>query len=431
MIIRPVQLDDVSEWLRMRVALWPDTDPDEEANEIAHFLAVPPRPPLPTLHAAFVCPRPDGGLCGLVEVSIHHTAPGCETDRIGYLEAWYVDPDWRGRGVGRALVERAETWAKAEGCLEMASDTNPSYPLSPQAHAALGYEETERYFRKELIDTPTSEDKIDVPLKQVEGMETELLLVRLDEIGQSLERSHHALALIGLGSVGVELERLDAYSDLDFFVIVEPGYKRAYLNDLHWLSAINPIAYHFPNTEDGYKLLFADGIFCEFAVFEPEELLGIPFAAGRVVWKQPQVPETISQPRQPQPTRRKPDQEWLLGEVLTNLYVGLAREGRGERLSALRFIQGYAVDRLVELADFIETAQPVFGDPFAPERRFEQRYKMTASHAAAWLQGYERNKESALAILSFLEQHFPLNQPMCEAIKSMALHSRIVTDNVS
>jgi hypothetical protein len=38
-------------------------------------------------------------------------------------------------------------------------------------------------------------------------MEPSLLLKRLDEIGRSLARSGHALALIGLGSVGVELER--------------------------------------------------------------------------------------------------------------------------------------------------------------------------------------------------------------------------------
>jgi aminoglycoside 6'-N-acetyltransferase I len=150
MVIRPVEPSDATEWLRMRMALWPD-DPDKEANEIAHFLAVPPRPALPTLQAAFVCPRPDSGLCGLVEVSIHRTAPGCQTDRIGYLEAWYVDPDWRGQGVGRALVERAEAWAKAKGCREMASDTTPFYPLSPAAHEGLDYQEVERYFRKDLL----------------------------------------------------------------------------------------------------------------------------------------------------------------------------------------------------------------------------------------------------------------------------------------
>jgi aminoglycoside 6'-N-acetyltransferase I len=150
MIIRAVQASDAAEWLRLRMALWPDSDPAKEAGEIAHFLAVPPRPLLPALHAAFVCARPDGGLCGLVEVSIKQSAPGCQTDRIGYLEAWYVEPAWRGQGLGRALVEQAEAWAWAAGCREMASDTDPSYPLSPGAHAALGYQEVERYFRKEL-----------------------------------------------------------------------------------------------------------------------------------------------------------------------------------------------------------------------------------------------------------------------------------------
>src|SRR5512143_3155953 len=113
MIIRPVQPSDAAEWLRMRMALWPDSTCEKEAEEIAHFLAVPPRPPLPMLHAAFVCPCPEAGLCGLVEVSIHATAPGCTTDRIGYLEAWYVDADWRGLGVGRTLVQAAENWARA------------------------------------------------------------------------------------------------------------------------------------------------------------------------------------------------------------------------------------------------------------------------------------------------------------------------------
>jgi aminoglycoside 6'-N-acetyltransferase I len=149
--IRPVQSSDVAEWLRMRMALWPDSDPATEAEDVAKFLATSPRTALPMLDEAFVCPRPDTGLCGLVEVSIRQTAPGCKTDRIGYLEAWYVDPDCRGQGVGRALVKVAEAWAKSKGCVEMASDTTPSYPVSPAAHAALGYQEVERYFRKDLI----------------------------------------------------------------------------------------------------------------------------------------------------------------------------------------------------------------------------------------------------------------------------------------
>ena len=143
-IIRPLLETDDAEWLRLRCALWPDFKVDDLKQEMADIRLDPGGQPV------FVAERPDGVLCGLVEVSIHKTAPGCITDRIGYLEAWYVDPDCRGQDVGRRLVEAAEAWARSAGCREMASDTTPDYPISPQAHAALGYQEVERYFRKDL-----------------------------------------------------------------------------------------------------------------------------------------------------------------------------------------------------------------------------------------------------------------------------------------
>ncbi|CAH7070451.1 hypothetical protein VCHA54P496_10334 [Vibrio chagasii] len=111
-----------------------------------------------------------------------------------------------------------------------------------------------------------------------------MLLQRLDSIGQCLRASNKALALLGLGSVGIETERLDQYSDVDFFAIAQAGQKQHFLNNLNWLSDVHPIDYSVRNTVDGYKVLYADGIFCEFAVFEPHELAHIPFAEGRIVW---------------------------------------------------------------------------------------------------------------------------------------------------
>ncbi len=250
-------------------------------------------------------------------------------------------------------------------------------------------------------------------------MNTHFLLKRLDEIGQSLERSGHALALIGLGSVGLELDRLDSYSDLDFFAIVEKGYKHPYLDSLRWLSDVHPIAYSFLNTDDGYKVLFEDGIFCEFAVFEPAELEKIPFAPGRMVWKRAEVPETSSQPTNFPSAKQKRDKDWLLGEALTNIYVGLNREKRGEKLSATRFIQGYAVDRLLELVEHVESANETYHDPFVNERRFEQRFPALTSQVITWMQGYEKNRESALAILAFLDEHFEVNESLAKVIREL------------
>jgi len=250
-------------------------------------------------------------------------------------------------------------------------------------------------------------------------MKPQLLLQRLDGIGQSLAQSNHALALIGLGSVGEELHRLDEYSDLDFFVIVEPGYKQQYIKNLGWLSKLCPIEYHFLNTTDGYKLLYTDGVFCEFAIFEPEELKEIPYTSGRIIWKRTDAPGALNKSAKEivRPTQRT--KEFLVGEAITNLYVGMGRDHRGEKLTAMRFIQSYAVDRIVELAEYLELEQNVTRDPFANERRFEQRFPGIAREIPAWLQGYEKNRESALAILSFLERNFEVNQTIAKAIREL------------
>jgi len=246
------------------------------------------------------------------------------------------------------------------------------------------------------------------------------LLARLSEIGRSLEKSGHALALIGLGSVGLELDRLDEYSDLDFFVVVEDGYKNNFLQNLAWLSDIRPSAYHFQNSAAGYKLLFDDGIFCEFAVFELHELRAIPFSAGRIIWKRAEVDPALASPTSTSTSAAPRSVEELVGEALTNLFVGLGRHRRGEKLSAMRFIQGYAVDRILELAAHIEPEQAAFKDEFANERRFEQRFPNTAAHLPRFTQGYDRNPESALAILEFLEAHFDVNEEIAKAIRALS-----------
>jgi hypothetical protein len=257
----------------------------------------------------------------------------------------------------------------------------------------------------------------------------EQLLGRLNAIGESLAKRDTALALIGLGSAGVDRDRLDRFSDLDFFAIVKAGYKATYLEDLTWLTAGAPIAYSFMNTSDGYKLLYEDGVFCEFAVFEEAELEHIPFSPGRVVWKATGVAETIAEPkRSGQEMGEDPPTEWLIGEALTNLYVGLLREHRGERLSAMRFIQGYAVDRILVLAGRLQPATGAQQDPFSIERRYERRYPEMISLLPSLLQGYERNQESALAALAFLDRHFELNAAMKMAVVELCGSDSVSND---
>ena len=57
-----------------------------------------------------------------------------------------------GACAGRALVAAVELWTREQGCTELASDALLDNEASHRAHAACGFEETERvvYFRKHL-----------------------------------------------------------------------------------------------------------------------------------------------------------------------------------------------------------------------------------------------------------------------------------------
>ncbi len=243
------------------------------------------------------------------------------------------------------------------------------------------------------------------------------LLARLDQIGAALAASGKALALIGLGSVGVERDRLDAYSDLDFFAIVRDSFKQDFITDLGWLNDAHPLIFSFQNTADGHKALFADGIFCEFAVFEVSELQRIPYAPGRFVWKAEGVSDELLTSPLPPPQPHTAD--WLVGELLTNLYVGLSRLARGEVLAAFRLIQVYAVDRALELAALTEPAAPVPADVYAVERRFESRFPTLSPDLPALMPGYADSRAAARALLAFAERYTPLNPAMKSAVLAL------------
>jgi aminoglycoside 6'-N-acetyltransferase I len=145
--IRPVQPADAEGWLRLRSQLWPEGSAVEHRDEIEAFIDGRAGEPL----AVLVAER-RGALVGFAELSIRSCAEGCHTNRIAYLEGWFVPPEQRRQGVGRALVAAAEKWALEAGCTEFASDTAAGNAASAAAHAAVGFENagTVVCFRKTL-----------------------------------------------------------------------------------------------------------------------------------------------------------------------------------------------------------------------------------------------------------------------------------------
>jgi aminoglycoside 6'-N-acetyltransferase I len=132
----------------MREALWPHHDGGLHAGEVERYFEGNLHMPLEVLLAF----DENGAAVGFAELSIRTYAEDCETDRVAYLEGWYVDPEFRRQGVGRALIAAAEEWGIRQGCTEFGSDAELENELSAVAHRALGFEETVRLrcFRKVL-----------------------------------------------------------------------------------------------------------------------------------------------------------------------------------------------------------------------------------------------------------------------------------------
>ncbi|MCF3651024.1 GNAT family N-acetyltransferase [Synoicihabitans lomoniglobus] len=127
--------DDV--WARLRHALWPECPPARHAEEIALYRQSPGL-------VALALDAHDHAV-GFAETTIRHEhVTGTAASPVPYLEGWFVESAWRGRGVGRALIDFVAAWARTQGFAELASDTELANVSSQAAHTRLGFRETER-----------------------------------------------------------------------------------------------------------------------------------------------------------------------------------------------------------------------------------------------------------------------------------------------
>ena len=246
----------------------------------------------------------------------------------------------------------------------------------------------------------------------------ERLLAFLDRLGAELDRRGDAVALLGLGSVGRDLHRLDEHSDADFFVVVDDAPTRdRYIADIDWLEAAHPVVWSFENSDLGRKALLEGDLFAEYAVFSVADMATAGYPPGRIHWSRGDAPAGLEIPKTPVP--QPPSLEHEVGEAITNLYVGLHRDLRGERLTATRFIQGYAVDRWVTVLGHLGLGRGAQQDLFVVDRGVERRFGPELLPLADLVPGYERNAHAAATLLGLLETHVELDPTIVAAVRGL------------
>jgi len=138
----------IEDYRDLRIQLWPDSKNDCDRE----IKAMPANSARWAVFVALLAPR----VIGFLEVSLRDYAEGASSSPVAYLEGWFVAPEYRRQGAGKALVMAAERWAMLRDCSEIASDTLLDNGVSIAAHEKLGYKEVERQicFLKHLKPLP-------------------------------------------------------------------------------------------------------------------------------------------------------------------------------------------------------------------------------------------------------------------------------------
>lgn len=176
MVIRPLDKPDIEAWIGMRHRLWAAYEREDLIRETVDWAQ--------GKLGVFVAEAFDG-LVGFAEVTMRERAPGCTTSPVGYLEGWWVDPDYRREGIGSALLAACEQWSRVHGATEFASDAHADNEVSRAAHEAAGFAEKRAVvrFHKQIGDAQATPPEVDraatITLREI-NRENVRAVIRLD-----------------------------------------------------------------------------------------------------------------------------------------------------------------------------------------------------------------------------------------------------------
>lgn len=108
-----------------------------------------------------VAVAPDGTLVGMIELWLKRPRDlrGARIPRVKVDLGLAVAPDWRGRGVGTALLDAAEDWARAHGAERMVLDLDVHNTGAQRLYERHGYQVEALAMDKAIEPDPATRDE--------------------------------------------------------------------------------------------------------------------------------------------------------------------------------------------------------------------------------------------------------------------------------
>ena len=209
------------------------------------------------------------------------------------------------------------------------------------------------------------------------------------------------IGLVLVGSVA-DTERVDEWSDHDFFLITETGGQEKLRQDLTWLPSNDEIAFSFRETAHGLKVVYRTGAVLEFAVFDTDELRACAVNHNRLAFGTDEVKQALSIASDRTQQDIHGDSLVDFRHFLSLLLIGVGRSRRGELLTAGQGIRSYALSVLMRVfaREFPRDARL---DRLDALRRFEIVHPVLGRNIAAALE--QSPEQAARTLLQIAEDN--------------------------
>lgn len=205
-------------------------------------------------------------------------------------------------------------------------------------------------------------------------------LLYSDALARSAAEHLDVIGLVLVGSAA-DTERVDEWSDHDFFLVVKVGSGERMRDNLSWLPDHEEIVIASRETAHGLKVVYRNGHVLEFAVFEDPELEMASVNYWAVPVDKSNITERVkSLEAKTKGTPFDEEKEW--GLFLALILIGVGRARRGEILIAGQGIRSYGLKHVLGFVR--DRRKPVPGtedleDNLDRFRRFEKQYPAEAA----------------------------------------------------